>query len=121
MNKPLLQWIGLGCGLFIAFVVGVLLESHARSQQRTPIQVVGAGSAKVSAFVRPDFLWSGESWWIDVKSDRPLTLVLDGTWSADVPPGTHKIYSNHDVNNTAEFGGQSRYKTPTQIVVSTPP
>jgi len=102
---------------------GVLVESRVRSSARKSIPVVVEGDvrAEVRAYVQPDFLWSGEAWWIEFNSQAPLLLDLDGEWIAIIPPGTNTLYSNHDVNNTTEFNTNRWWKTPSRITVREQP
>ena len=106
--------------VILVFVLGTFVESYVRSLARKPIPVLleGALHAKVSAYVQPDFLWAGEAWWIEVKSDAPVSIDLDGKWNAVVPPGTNTIYANHDVNNTTRFSSDRWWMTPSRITVT---
>jgi hypothetical protein len=108
--------------VILLFVLGVFAESYIRSLARKPIPVLFEGTlrAKVAAHVQPDFLWAGEAWWIEVKSDAPVSINLDGKWDAVIPAGTNTICSNHDVNNTTKFSSNRWWKTPSRITVTEP-
>ncbi len=102
--------------VFLALVVG---EAYLRSYQAKPIPVdIAPGlPVSVSACRNPDFLWAGEAWHIDVKSDRPLELEIDGRIRIRLPAGTTEIYSNHDISNTRDYGLHALDGTPSRISV----
>ncbi len=104
----------------LVFVLGIFAESYIRSLARKPIPILleGALGANVVAHVQPDFLWAGEAWWIEVKCETPVLIDLDGEWKALIPPGSNKIYSNHDVNNTTRFSSNRWWKTPSRVTVT---
>ena len=114
--------IKIASGIFGAlclFVLGVFTESYIRSLARKTIPVVVTEdlSGTFEAYVEPDFLWCGEAWWITVRSKSPVQLDIDGKWKAIIPPGTNTVYSNHDINNTTEFGTNRWWKTPWTVTV----
>lgn len=59
--------------------------------------------AEIRGEWRPDFMWIGRAWTIEMRSDAELKLILDGRICV-VPRGSHVIYSNHDHTNTDKFG-----------------
>ena len=106
-------------GCVLAIIAACLGESALRETQRTaiPVTVPDGLPARVSAFVRPDFLWLGDDWSIDIQSDTPLNLSIEGKWQATIPRGSHKVYSNHDVNNTSDYG-PAWFATPQSIDIA---
>jgi hypothetical protein len=107
-----------GCGL--AFLTACLLEPALREARRTaiPVTVQSGLQVRVSASVRPDFLWVGEAWSIDIKSETPVSLTIDNRkWQAVIPPGPHTLYSNHDANNISTYGPACS-TTPQSITVT---
>lgn len=114
-----MKQLALFAGCALAFVAACLGESALRGTQRTaiPVTVPRGLQARISAFVRPDFLWVGDDWWINIESDTPLNLSIDGEWQAVIPSGSHTLSSNHDVNNTSDYG-PAWFATPQSISVT---
>ncbi|MCD4652695.1 hypothetical protein K8T06_02035 [bacterium] len=106
-------------GVIIVFVAGAFVESYMRTLARKPIPVTieSTVTAQIEAYVQPDFLWIGESWWIKITADIPILLDVDGEWNALLPAGTNTLYSNHDVNNTTEFSSKRWRRTPSTITL----
>lgn len=107
----------------IGFLFAVALADEGiRSIQRETMPVNGLPlpNIKVTAMRKPDFLWAGTAWWIDIETDTPLIIQLDD-WQGKVPAGRHKIFSNHDSTNTGEFGKARFWREPKEIKVSIDP
>lgn len=106
--------------LFVALTLG---EEYLRSLQARPIPVELATGlpASVSASQRPDFLWAGVAWHIEVNSTVPVELEVDGRTRIHLPAGETTIYSNHDVSNTSDYGLGLMPHPPNGISVKPPP
>ena len=91
------------CGLFVAsaFVEMVL---RAAKTESIPVDSTLAPDVTITAARMPDFLWLGTAWWINYQSPVSFDLDIGGGRAAQVPAGTHKIYSNHDHSNLDEYG-----------------
>jgi hypothetical protein len=91
------------CGVFVA---GVFLEEILRAANAVSIPVDSSEILEVtiSASRKPDFLWLGTAWWVDYDSPVPFDLDIGSGSSAQVPAGTHKIFSNHDYSNLDQYG-----------------
>ena len=103
-----------------AFVITAVLELKIRHQQRTPINIVVADdvNADVEGEVMPDLFWIGKAWSIRICCDQPVSLDVDGRWTARVPAGKHIIYHDNDGNNTAKFATTRWWEPPTVVTVS---
>ena len=106
----------------LVFAGGVMLEAYLRGLNRRviPVQVNSESRTVVTAWAQPDFLWASEMWSIDIESDVPTVVDIDGIWKADVPPGMHSIYSNHDSENTRRYGPSVWTRTPGKVTVTGP-
>ncbi|MDB5341226.1 MAG: hypothetical protein JWN70_6845 [Planctomycetaceae bacterium] len=120
--KRSLQIAGWLLAVTLLFVLAVFLEIYPRSlaARSIPVEFKTPVRAKVSAGFMPDFLWSGEAWWVEVESNEPVLIDFDGKWSATIPPGDHRVYGNHDNNNTRDFNPVTWHMTPALVTVSKP-
>jgi hypothetical protein len=120
---PVVKVLGIILFCFLVFFGGVVAELmfRARSRVAIPVTTTGAPAAQVSAYAQPDFLWMGTMWWISIDTDVQVDVVLDGIWTAKVPAGSHRIYSNHDDDNTARYGPVTRSIVPKTITVQEAP
>ncbi|MDB5345250.1 MAG: hypothetical protein JWP89_3627 [Schlesneria sp.] len=107
-------------GVFLMLLAGVA-EGYVRSLARKPIPVIIQDDlhAVITADVAPDFLWIGQAWRVNVDCDTSVLLEFNSDWTASLPPGRHQIYSDHDNDNTADYGSKAgfRQKPPTVITV----
>jgi hypothetical protein len=112
--------------LIIKIVGGVVLilalglaEEGIRSTQREDMPVHGLPlpDVQITAMQQPDFLWAGKAWWINVETRVPLVIHLDD-WKGEVPPGRHRIFSNHDYTNTGNYGNAPFWGKPREASVS---
>lgn len=101
--------------LLFAGLVNIEARYREASREPIPISLDGGPAMKVAAYVKPDFLGAGEAWWIEIDSEVPLKVGIDGEWEGAVPTGRHRIESNHDVNNTGEYGERVWHEVPTAI------
>lgn len=95
-----------GCVVLSAlFFSAVFLEVYlrVRETESIPIDASEVPGTTVTSSRRPDFLWAGTAWWIDTESPVPFELEIDSS-KAEIPKGTHTIFSNHDYNNLREYG-----------------
>lgn len=89
----------------VAFVAAIIADEFVRNRSGGSMKIDGLpiGNANVTGAWKPDFLWMGKAWQIEVQSGVALELKLDGR-SYEIPSGLHTIYSNHDHTNTGQFG-----------------
>ena len=106
--------------IIAAFVLAAVVELKIRELQRTPIKIVVADDVKadVAGEVMPDLFWAGKAWFIRIDCDQPVSVAVDGRWTARVPAGKHNIYHNHDSNNTTKFAPTRWWESPTVVTVS---
>ena len=104
----------------VAFVLAAVVELKIRELQRTPIKIVVGDDVKadVEGEVMPDLFWAGKAWYIRIDCDQPVSVAVDGRWTARVPAGKHIIYHNHDSNNTTKFSPTRWREPPTVVTVS---
>ncbi len=104
----------------VMFVFAIFVDAMARSQFATPMKIDGlpVSNATVTGVWRPDFLWIGKAWRIDVQTDDDLELKLDGRRYV-VPKGSHTVYSNHDHTNTGQYGPQQFWGYPEKVEICT--
>lgn len=107
-------------GLLLIILLVIFAESYSRSMAKKsiPVQLIDVHDVQISAYVKPDLFWSGESWWIDINSTSDLTITIDNKWAGQVPAGKTMIYGNHDSNNTLNFSTTLRRKTPSSIRIT---
>jgi hypothetical protein len=109
--------------VFIAIVIGLFFgaavtETWVRRTQVAELAIAGVPieGVNISGAYMPDFLWQGRVWWINIDTDKPLVLTLDG-WSGQIPVGVHKVYSNHDHTNTGTYGDRQFWGFPQTVSV----
>jgi hypothetical protein len=105
----------LAFGLFVCAVVG---DAWIRATQTVELTIAGSpiSGAVFSGAYKPDFLWTGRAWWIEVDTDRPLLLTLDD-WTGRIPVGNHVIHTNHDHTNTGLYGDRDFWGFPESISI----
>ena len=121
--RKLAKTAGHGICCVIAFLALVLGEAYLRTffAERIPVEIAPGVRATASAGSRPDFLWIGESWHIQVKSDQAVELEVDGRIRIRLPSGNATIYSNHDSSNAADYGIRDLRGPPSRVSVKPPP
>ena len=88
--------------LFVGiFVIAVVAEEAARLPFGGTMTIHGPriSNATVTGEWRPDFLWMGKAWSIDVCSDEGIELTLVGGVFL-IRKGNHTVYSKHDHRKT---------------------
>ena len=98
--------------------LAVFIDDAVRSRSGGPIEIDGLpiGNATVTGVWKPDFLWHGKAWKLDVQSEEDLELKLDGQIYV-VPSGSHTIYSNHDHTNTGQYGREDFWGYPEDVEI----
>jgi hypothetical protein len=108
-------------GLFLIIVVLVfaisideMLRNHFGGSMK--IDGVPISNVSVAGAWKPDFLWEGKAWRIELRSDVDVELKLDGR-AYVIPKGSHTVYSNHDHTNTGEFGNEAFWAYPKNVEI----
>lgn len=111
--------LGVLLGIVLLALV-IVVDSAARSRLGGPMKIEGLpiSNSSVMGTWKPDFLWTGRAWRIDVQSDENLELQLDGRKYV-VPKGFHTVYSNHDHTNTKQYGDQEFWGYPERVEIRT--
>ncbi len=100
------------------FGLAAWLEAYLRQMQEVGMHISGTPIADVdiSGTHKPDFLWLGRAWRIEMNTQQPLILTLDH-WQGEIPPGKHTIYANHDSTNTGQYNEKSFGGFPASVAV----
>ena len=116
--KRFLKAVAVAILIFITAISAMLIEHRIRAGQRSSLEISGLPieGATVKGNHIPDFGWVGRAWWIDIDTEKPLLLRIDD-WVGQIPPGSHKIFSNHDATNRADYGEGKILGLPKSILV----
>ncbi len=102
--------------VFLASAVGV--DAMLRNYFGGPMKIddLPISNVSVNGTWKPDFLWMGKAWRIEIQSDEALELKLDDRTYV-IPKGSHAVYSNHDHTNTGEFGAEAFWGYPSRVEI----
>ena len=89
----------------LLFIVAVVSESAIRLQQQQNLtfEIENSENLVVTGVSMPDFLFSGNAWWLDINTDRPVILEINNLYQCSFPAGTTRLHYNHDTTNISEY------------------
>ena len=89
----------------LLFIVAVVSESAIRvlQQQNLTFEIDNSENLVVTGVSMPDFLFSGNAWWLDINTDRPVILEINNLYQCSFPAGITRLHYNHDTTNISEF------------------
>ena len=89
----------------LLFIVAVVSESAIRvlQQQNLTFEIDNSENLVVTGVSMPDFLFSGNAWWLDINTDRPVILEINNLYQCSFPAGITRLHYNHDTTNISEY------------------
>ena len=89
----------------LLFIVAVVSESAIRvlQQQNLTFEIENSENLVVTGVSMPDFLFSGNAWWLDINTDRPVILEINNLYQCSFPAGITRLHYNHDTTNISEY------------------
>ena len=89
----------------LLFIVAVVSESAIRvlQQQNLTFEIENSENLVVTGVSMPDFLFSGNAWWLDINTDRPVILEINNLYQCSFPAGITRHHYNHDTTNISEY------------------